>query len=258
MRKIFTISLGLIPFAVILLVWQFVSGRVVSIVYLPPISAIFNDLLIAFTSGNHLYSLRANSVLTLERALLGFTIAVAIGVPVGVGIGLSKRISKLLEPTTEVFRVLPGIVLIPFFVLLIGINQTFYVVFVAFGAVWPILINTIDGVKGVEPMYFAVAKSFRITGIKNFVKITVPGASPYIFSGMRVSLLLCLLVTIAAEMVTGHNGLGFSVFTAMEFSNITMLYAQIFLIGVIGFLLNGAFIVVEARLMAWHKNLQRS
>lgn len=253
--KSLSLLYGIIPFAVILLLWQLAAGAIISAVYLPPVSAIFEAFATAFQGGFKLYGIPANTIITLERMALGYGLAVAIGAPVGIGVGLSKRLSKLLEPTIEVFRVVPGVALIPFFILLIGINNAMYVAFVAFGSVWPILINAIDGVRGVEPLYFEVARSYKIRGFKNFRKIIIPGASPYIFSGMRVSLLLALLITVAAEIVTGYNGLGFSVFEAMSFSNIRILYALIFLLGIIGFLLNIGFILLENRLMGWHKKM---
>ncbi|MCL5069271.1 MAG: ABC transporter permease [Thaumarchaeota archaeon] len=250
--------LGIIPITIILVVWQVLSQEhIVSPVFLPPVTNIVTRLIQSFTGGNKLYALPQNLAFTLERMFLGYGLAAVIAIPLGVLIGSSKKITRLLEPTIEVFRPLPPVALIPIFILLFGINDTMYVVFVAFGCIWPILINTIDGVKNIEPMFFDVAKSFNIGTRKIFLKITLPASSPFIVSGLRVSLLLSLLLTIVIEMVSSFNGLGWATIYAQQLSDVTTLYAEIFLIAVLGFLLNLIFIRGENSLMSWHKRFTK-
>ena len=254
-----TVFLGAIPIIIILLVWQIISQeKIVSPVFLPPVSSILLKLYTSFTGGNKLYSLPQNSLLTLERMFLGYFLGAAIAIPLGLLIGSNKRIHRLLEPTLEILRPLPAVALIPVFILLIGINIQMFIVFIAYGCIWPILINTIDGVKSIEPLYFDVAKLFRVTAKKAFFKVTLPASSPFIASGMRISLLLALLLTIVIEMTSGFNGLGWSTIYAQQLSDITTLYAEIFLISIVGFCLNFVFIRGENRVMNWHKQFTKS
>lgn len=243
------------PVVLVLLIWQFVAQeQIISPVILPPVSKIVVALFVSLSGGNSQYALPTNFLFTMERMFLGYILAVAVSVPTGLVVGSSNRVRRLLEPTIEVFRPMPTVALVPFFILAFGINTQMDALFVAFGCSWPILVNTIDGVKSIEPLFFDVAKSFRKSGRSVLVRVTFPGASPYIVSGMRISLLLALLLTIVVEMTSGgFNGLGYSTIFAQQTLNITMLYAEIFFIAVVGFFLNFLFVRAENRLMSWHK-----
>ncbi len=250
-----SIFLGAVPVVIVLVFWQFLAQeRMISPVIFPPVTKIAVALYVSLIGGNSQYALPKNFLFTMERMFLGYVLAIVVAVPIGLLVGSSKKISRLLEPTIEVFRPMPMVALVPFFILVFGINTRMDAFFVAFGCSWPILVNTIDGVKNIEPLFFDVAKSFQKSARKVLMRVTFPGASPYIVSGMRVSLLLALLLTIVVEMTSGgFNGLGYSTIFAQQTLNITMLYAEIFFIAIIGFLLNFVFVRVENRLMSWHK-----
>lgn len=250
-----SVLLGVTPVVVILLAWQFLAQeQIISPVILPPVSKILVALYVSLTGGNSQYALPSNFLFTMERMFLGYILAVVIAVPMGLLVGTSRKIYRLLEPTIEIFRPMPMVALVPFFILVFGINTQMDALFVAFGCVWPILVNTIDGVRSIDPLFFDVAKSFRKSGGKVLLRVTLPGASPYIVSGMRIALLLALLLTVVIEMTSGgFNGLGYSTIFAQQTLNITMLYAEIFFIAMIGFLLNVLFVRAENSLMSWHK-----
>lgn len=247
---------GLLPIAAILLAWEIIADSgIIPAAFLPSITRIATVLYEALRLQGtfSVYNIPSNISATLVRMVLGFCIDVAIVVPLGLIIGSSRKVYMLLEPTIEVFRTLPGVVLIPFFILIVGINDQMYVLFVAFSCSWPVLINTVDGVRSIDPLLKDVGRSFKLSGFRQFFKITLPASSPYIVSGLRISLLLALLVEIATELVTGRNGLGWSLAYAQGVSNISMLYAQLFVIAILGFLINFAFTQGENRYMAWHK-----
>ena len=122
----------------------------------------------------------------------------------------------------------------------------------------PILVNTIDGVRNIEPLFFDVAKSFRKSARNVLLRITLPASSPFIVSGLRISILLALLLTIVVEMTSGYNGLGWSTIYAQQLSDITTLYAEIFFIAIIGFVVNFLFVRIENRVMSWHKRFMRT
>ncbi|HZW58598.1 MAG TPA: ABC transporter permease [Nitrososphaerales archaeon] len=245
---------GVLPIAVILVVWQLLPQLgIVPQQFLPKVSSVFYEIYTSALLGQGRYQLGANYLFTIERTLLGFALAAIIAVPLGIVIGSSRSVNRILEPTLEVFRPLPPVVLIPFFILIFGINDSMYVAYIAFGAVWPILINTIDGVREIEPLYLDLAKCLMMNKVRSFFRIRLPATSPYIVSGMRVSLLLALLVTVAIEMVTGHNGLGFSVVYAQEESDATTLYSVIVLLAITGYVFDLLFVQAENRFMKWYK-----
>ncbi|MCL4519267.1 MAG: ABC transporter permease subunit [Thaumarchaeota archaeon] len=249
---------GMLPIAGVLVIWQLISQfGIVPALYLPSVTAIVYQLYLSFVGGNPLYAIPSNFAFTIQRMMISFFIASIFGVTTGLLLGLHKRTYLLFETLIEVFRAMPGVVLIPFFILIVGINDEMYIAFIAFATVWPVLINTIDGAKSIEPLLFDVAKSLKIVGLRRFVKITIPAASPYIVSGLRIALLLSLLITIAVEFVVGRNGLGWSIIFAQQEQNIRLLYAELLLLALTGYLLNEAFALIENRLMKWHIQFSR-
>lgn len=245
---------GLLLIAGILLTWQTVSeARLIPIAFLPPVSAVLIQLYESFVNSGSPYSIAGNMIPTLERVFGGFLLSVIVAVPLGLIIGSSRKIYNLLRPSIEVLRVLPPVALIPVFILLIGINEEMFVAFVAFGCTWPIMINTIDGVRNVDPLLFDVSKSFGKRYKDTFLRVTFPASSPFIVSGMRVSLLVALLLAVVIEMTSGHNGLGYSTVYAQMLSNVRAIYAEIFLIAALGFVLNFLFVRLENHFMKWHK-----
>ena len=250
---LYPVVLGLLPIVVILGVWQLVSTlSIVSPTLLPPPTKIVTNLLASMTSyGKN--SLLSSTVLTIERTIGGYAIALLVGIPLGIVIGSTKLAEDLTEPTIEILRTLPPVILIPIAVLLLGINDTMFILFVAFGCIWPIIINTIDGVKNTDPLLYDVASINGVSRRKALIKITLPSASPLIVSGMRISLLLALLFTIVVEMTTGYNGLGYAALFAQETLNVTSLYAEIYLVAVLGFCFHFAFLRAEYRFMKWYR-----
>ena len=248
--------LGIIPIVVILVIWQYLSASgTVSPIFLPPVSEILKTLYLLLTESHNRYHIPENFLITMQRMFLGFIVATAVAGPVGMIIGSSKNVYRLLEPTIEIFRPLPPVALIPIFIMLIGINDSMYILFVAFGCSWPILINTIDGVRSIEPTYFDVTRIFKIRKSKVFASVTFPASSPFIVSGLRISILLALLLAIVIEMTSAYNGLGWSTVFAQQLLDVKTLYAEIFFIAIIGFVINFLFVSAENRLMRWHKSL---
>ncbi|MDG6997992.1 MAG: hypothetical protein JRN15_02640, partial [Nitrososphaerota archaeon] len=129
-----TVLLGAMPVVLVLLIWQFVAQeQIISPVILPPVSKIVVALFVSLSGGNSQYALPTNFLFTMERMFLGYILAVAVSVPTGLVVGSSNRVRRLLEPTIEVFRPMPTVALVPFFILAFGINTQMDALFVAFG-----------------------------------------------------------------------------------------------------------------------------
>jgi ABC-type nitrate/sulfonate/bicarbonate transport system permease component len=131
------------------------------------------------------------------------------------------------------------------------------VLMIAFGVVWPILLNTIDGVQSVEQLYVDTGRVYGVTRSERLVRIVLPAAAPKIFAGLRVSLSIAVILMVISEMVATTNGLGFQIIQAQRSFKVLDMWAGIVLLGVLGYLLNTALLAVEGRVLHWHHRRPR-
>ncbi|MGH3392124.1 MAG: ABC transporter permease [Actinomadura sp.] len=190
---------------------------------------------------------------SLGRMLAGYGIAVAVGVAAGTALGLSRILRTAVDPVVQFLRALPPPALIPFALLLFGTGDAAKVFIIALGTVWPILLNTIDGVRGVEPQQLEAARSYHVPPAVRVVRVVLPAASPRIFAGMRTSLAIGIILMVVSEMVASDNGIGYFVLESQRSFAIPEMWTGIVLLSVLGYVLNQLFLVVEARLLFWHR-----
>ena len=189
---------------------------------------------------------------SLERVALGYTLAVVIGVAAGVAIARSRYLQMATEPLVTFLRSTPPPALLPLFIALLGIGSSMKIALIAFVCVWPILLNTTDGVRSIDPTIIDTARSFGIEGVDQLVRITLPAAAPRIFSGLRISLSISILILVVSEMVGSTNGLGFYIIHAQQTFSIPEMWAGTILLGLLGFVLNLAFSAAERKIIPWH------
>ena len=190
---------------------------------------------------------------SLVRLAAGYGLAVVAGVAVGVALGLWRVARLAAEPVVEFLRALPAPALIPFALLLLGTGNNSKVFIIALGTVWPILLNTIDGVRGLESQQLDMARSYRIPPRSALLHIILPAASPRIFAGMRTSLSIGIILMVISEMVASDNGLGYFILQSQRSFAIPEMWTGIVLIGLVGFVLNWLFLRVENRVLFWHR-----
>jgi ABC-type nitrate/sulfonate/bicarbonate transport system permease component len=190
---------------------------------------------------------------SLVRLAAGYGLAVVAGVAVGVALGLWRVARLAAEPVVEFLRALPAPALIPFALLLLGTGNNSKVFIIALGTVWPILLNTIDGVRGLESQQLDMARSYRIPPRSALLHIILPAASPRIFAGMRTSLSIGIILMVISEMVASDNGLGYFILQSQRSFAIPEMWTGIVLIGLMGFVLNWLFLRVENRVLFWHR-----
>ena len=135
----------------------------------------------------------------------------------------------------------------------LGIGNTSKIVVIALGAVWPILLNTVDGVRGVDPLSVDMARSFGMGGWQRLTRVVLPGAGPNIAVGMRTGLAVALILMIISEMVGSTNGLGFRVLDAQRRFDSAGTYGGVIVIGIVGLIVNAGFLIVESRVMWWYR-----
>ena len=193
---------------------------------------------------------------SLYRLTLGIVASVVLGVAAGVVIGRLRWLRELLEPLLEFFRAIPPPVLIPVAMLLLGITDTMKVVVIVSGAIWPILLNTIEGVRATDSVLIDTADSFRITRWERLWSLVLPAASPRIMTGVRQGLSVALILMVISEMFASSSGLGYRIAYFQRNYLIAEMWSGILLLGLIGVFLAVAFGLVERRVLRWYHGMK--
>ncbi|HWQ01003.1 MAG TPA: ABC transporter permease [Gaiellaceae bacterium] len=211
--------------------------------------------IIAVLQDKFLFSeFETNVVPSLERIFVGFAIAVIIGVALGIPLGLSRIGRSAAMPHIEYWRAIPPPALLPISIILLhSIGNTQKISFIAFFCIFPVLLNTIDGVRAIEPTLIDTARSFRVPTHERVRRIVFPAALPQIFAGMRTSLALAVIVMVLSEYFASTDGVGYVLLISKNTFDFNPMWAAILLIGVLGYLLNALFLLVERHVLAWHR-----
>lgn len=196
--------------------------------------------------------IRDNLVPSLLRVLAGLGIALVVGVAGGVVLGLLPRFEDSIRPLLEFLRSTPGVALLPITVLFLGIEDEMKVFMIALASMWPILLNTIDGVRSVEPVLLRMASSYRLSVPYRIRYIYIPHSAPQIFAGARLSLAIAAVVMVVTEMIGSPGGIGYFILDSQRTFNMLNMWSGIVMLGLLGYLLNLGFRLVEARVLRWH------
>jgi len=241
--------LGVALIAVLLALWQLAaaSGAMPSLSF-PPMSEILAAWWRLILSGELLRELGDS----LWRMFAGYFIGVALGVLIGLLMGYFRVFYNLLEPITEVLRPIPSPAYLPIVILFLGIDDEMKIFMIAFASLFPVLINTYSGVRSVDPIQLQTARTFGVSGHKLVGQVVLPAASPYIFTGMRVSLAVALIVMVISEMVAASSGIGYFILSAQRGFKIREMFAGVLTLAVVGYVLNRLFVAIENRVLAWH------
>ncbi|MEW6639545.1 MAG: ABC transporter permease [Pseudomonadota bacterium] len=188
---------------------------------------------------------------SLFRALSGFLISVVTIVPLGLVIGRSERLGRALNQLIEVLRNTAPLALLPVFILLLGIGEVSKVAMVIYSCAWPLLLNTIAGVRQVDPLLVKSARTMGATPLQLFVKVILPAAAPTIFVGIRLASAAAMLVLVASEMVGAKAGLGFLIIYGQYSFLIPQMYFGILAITALGLAFNAVLEALERRATRW-------
>lgn len=194
---------------------------------------------------------------SLARMLGGWGIVVVVGITAGVVAGRSRSIAETIDPVVEFLRATPAPALIPVFVILFGTDTTMRVSLIAFGSMWPVLLNTMDGARSVDATMLETARAFHVPRSAQLRRIVLPAAAPKIFADLRVSLGLALILMVVSELVASTNGIGHHIIQAQRVFALPDMWAGILLLGVLGYVLNAVLVVVEGRMLGWHRGARR-
>ena len=234
-------------FVAISLWWVISTLKLVSAYYLPPPYVVFTKLVtpsFLLLCGEHLY-------FTLIRSFIGYLFAAFIGIILGLAIGRSFIFSRLSVPIIEFLRPLPSSAIIPLALLFLGLGNTMQVAVIIFGCTWPILVSTAEGAKSVDPTFLDVAKLLNFNRFQRLKYVLFPSTAPFIASGLRTSLSVSLILAVTAEMIVGHNGIGFYIIDLERSFMTADMYAAIIVLGTAGFFLNDIFIRIQRKIIYW-------
>ena len=235
---------------ILLIAWETLSQlRVVNALLFPPATTVLNRFYSLSADGTFLGHL----IPTMLRMLLGYGVAMVLGISLGTLIGFWPVASRRLAPVLEFLRPLPPVAVIPAFVLFLGIGDEMKIMVVLFGCFWPILLNTIDGVRGIHPTIVEVARMYQFSTARILRSVVLPSAMPQIMVGLRTSLAIALIVALVSEMIGATQGLGFFIVLAQRGFRMTDMYAGIVLLAILGYTLNRGFLALESHLMGWHR-----
>lgn len=194
---------------------------------------------------------------SLVRLMIGWLLAVAVGVSVGTLVGMVSWLRDSVDPIVQFMRAIPPPALIPLFIVVLGIGDQMKVAMILFGVVWPILLNTVDGVRSVDALHLDTARVFGFRRRDVLLRVVLPSAGPKIFAGVRISVSIAVILMVISEMVATINGVGFTLVQAQRNFQMLDVWAGILLLGVIGYGLNTALGVVERRVLRWQQGAYR-
>jgi ABC-type nitrate/sulfonate/bicarbonate transport system permease component len=194
---------------------------------------------------------------SLARLLAGWSLAAAVGILVGVLIGRSRAFSDLLDPSLQFLRAVPGPALIPMFLILLGTESTMRISLIAFGSVWPVLLNTIEGVRTVDPLQIETARAFKLPAHARLFRVILPAAMPKMFAGLRVSFSLAIILMVVSEFVASTNGIGYRILVSQIMLQLTDMWCGIVLLAVLGLSLNFVFEWIEHHTLRWHRGARQ-
>jgi ABC-type nitrate/sulfonate/bicarbonate transport system permease component len=253
-RRVLGLTLEILVPVLLLVAWQLYTVHAHSFKF-PRLSTILVDF-----KKEWLFAHFATDVVpSLERIGAGFAIGTAVGITLGVPLGMVPLLRRLAIPHIEYWRAMPPPALIPIsMIVLHSIQNRQKIAFIAFFCLFPVLLNTMDAVRGLDPTLVDTARSYRVPWHQRVVRIVLPSALPQIVAGMRNSLALAVIMMVLSEYFASSSGVGYILLISKNTFQFGPMWATIVLIGLLGYLLNVLFVLFERRVLAWHRGWRAS
>jgi len=239
---------GLLSIGIVVGLWQYLSstGKVNALLLPTPVDVFRAGVMLTLNG-----TLPVDAAVSLLRVLAGFLAALVIAVPLGVLMGLWWPVKDSINPLVEVLRPVPPIAIIPIAMLWFGIGETSKIFLIAYGAFFPILLNTIAGFRAIDPIHIRAVQSLGGKRWDIIRHVVILSAFPHIVVGARLGMAMGFIVLVAAELIAADSGLGFLIQDARQHFMTDQIFVGIIAIGVIGLLLNQSLLFVERRIVPW-------
>jgi len=244
---------GLLPLVLLLLAWELaVQAKVYPSILLPPPTKV----LMVFVEDWDI--VLGNALASIGRVTVGITLSFLFAVPLGLMIGRYQLLDTMTDWSIQIFRSIPPIALIPLALLFLGIGDKPAIALIFLAGTWPLLINTIFGVRNIERTLIKVARAARASEFLVMKDIILPAALPAIFTGLRLAVGGGWLTVVTAEMIAVKSGLGYMILNAQLTFRSDLIIAGIIVIGAIGLLADQAVRRVRAHVCRWQEGLTAS
>ena len=244
------------PLGVVVL-WEVLAIYLNNPVILPRVEAVINVLIHPFQGILGTGSLIDNTIISIKRVLSGFLLASIIAIPLGILMGYYKTINSLFDTLIELLRPIPPLAWVPLSLAWFGLGEMSMIFIIFIGAFFPILINTISGVKSVPNPLIEAALTLGAKGKDILIKVVIPASSPSILTGLRVGAGIAWMCVVAAEMLPSSNaGLGYLIMYAYSLSRMDVVIACMVVIGLIGLVLDRGLRYIEDKYFVWRKMMK--
>jgi NitT/TauT family transport system permease protein len=247
----------LLPFAApaaALAIWEIGCRALhVSAGILPPPSQVAQKWADYLRSGE----LLADAGATVLRVLVGFLLGAGLALPLGLWMGAREQIYRVFNPLIQLLRPIPPIAYVPLAILWFGLGNPPAFFLIALGAFFPVLMNTIAGVRHVDAIYLRAARNLGAPPSTIFRRVLLPGAMPQILAGLRIGIGVAFICVIVAEMIAVNSGLGYRILEAREYFWSDKIIAGMISIGIIGLAIDAGMSLLNDRLLRWHRGIER-
>ncbi|WP_092231895.1 ABC transporter permease subunit [Bradyrhizobium sp. Gha] len=236
---------------VLVIIWEWLAqAGWLSPQVLPAPSKVIRTAFKLATTGTLLNDL----VVSLLRAAAGFAIGTAVGGGLGILVGFSRIAEGLIDRSVQMIRAVPFLAVLPLVIVWLGVGETQKIFLVALGVTFPIYINTVLGIRQVDPKLLELGRVQGLSSLQQIRRIILPGALPSILTGVRYALATAWLALVVAETIGAQSGIGFLAMDAREFLRTDVIVLTIVIYALIGVTADGIARFLERRLLAWHPN----
>ena len=246
--------IGTLSVALVLTVWQLVANaRIMPVLFFPGPS----DVAQAFVKLFQTDDIWLDIATSAEELGIGFGMAIVLGLLLGLGMGWYTRFQYAMDPIVNFFYSTPRLVLLPLFILWFGIDIQSKIAVIFLGALFPIIINTMSGVRNTEAALLRVARSFGASDALIFRRVVLPGSVPFIITGFRLGIGHALTGVVVGELIAARHGVGLLIATAGQTFQTPKMLAAVMLIAGTGMLLTTIFQRIENRFQSWRPQIRR-
>lgn len=231
----------------LLVAWWVLSAQSTS-PFFPPLQ----DILVETWNQWVVFGAWTNAVSSIQNLLIGYVLGVLIGLIGGSLLWRLRLLRTAMNPIVYFLYVLPAPALLPAMIAIFGIGDLRKIALIALGAIWPTLLNTLDGMRGIDSVKFDTARVLRVGGWRQYFQLVLPGAGPQIAAGMRASLTVGIILVVVSEMVAANSGIGYFILQAQAEFAIKKMWTGILVLAVVGTALNYLFMFAERLILRWY------
>lgn len=233
--------------ALLILVWWAATRWTTTVFFPPP-----TEILVETWNQWVVFGAWTNVVSSLQNLFIGYLLGALIGIVGGTLLWRFLPLRAAMNPIVYFLYVLPAPALLPAMIAIFGVGEMRQIGLIALGAIWPTLLNSLDGMRGIDEVKFDTAKALRLGGWRTYFRLVLPGSAPSIAAGLRASLAVSIVLMVVSEMVAAQSGIGYFILQAQAEFRILNMWTGILVLALIGTILNYLFVFIERLALRWH------